>query len=30
MTGSEPVDKAFAVMASYVDRLEKLVEAGEV
>lgn len=29
MTSSEPVDKAFAVMASYVDRLEALVEAGE-
>ena len=30
MTSSEPVDKAFAVMASYVDRLEELVKAGEV
>jgi oligoendopeptidase F len=30
MTSSEPVDKAFAVMADYVDRLEKLVAAGEV
>jgi oligoendopeptidase F len=30
MTSSEPVDKAFAVMAEYVDRLEELVEAGEV
>jgi len=30
MTSSEPVDKAFAVMADYVDRLEELVEAGEV
>jgi oligoendopeptidase F len=30
MTSSEPVDKAFDVMASYVDRLEALVEAGEV
>ena len=30
MTQSEPVDKAFDVMASYVDRLEALVEAGEV
>jgi oligoendopeptidase F len=30
MTQSGPVDAAFAVMASYVDRLEELVEAGEV
>ncbi len=30
MTGSEPVNKAFAVMASYVDRLEELVESGQV
>ena len=30
MTSSEPVDKAFAVMASYVDRLEELVKAGQV
>ena len=30
MTSSEPVDKAFDVMASYVDRLEALVKAGEV
>ena len=30
MTSSEPVDKAFAVMASYVDRLEELVKAGKV
>lgn len=30
MTSSEPVDKAFEVMARYVDRLETLVEAGEV
>ncbi|MCB2209859.1 oligoendopeptidase F [bacterium] len=30
MTQSEPVDAAFDVMASYVDRLEELVEAGEV
>jgi oligoendopeptidase F len=30
MTGSEPVDKAFEVMASYVNRLEELVEAGKV
>ena len=30
MTSSGPVDKAFAVMARYVDRLESLVEAGEV
>jgi oligoendopeptidase F len=30
MTQSEPVDQAFAVMASYVDRLEELVKAGEV
>lgn len=29
MTSSEPVENAFAVMASYVDRLEKLVETGE-
>lgn len=29
MTGSEPVEKAFAVMAGYVDRLEQLVKAGE-
>jgi len=30
MTNSEPVEKAFAVMANYVDRLEDLVESGEV
>lgn len=30
MTQSAPVDAAFDVMASYVDRLEELVEAGEV
>ncbi len=30
MTSSEPVDKAFAVMASYVNRLEELVKAGAV
>ena len=30
MTASEPVNKAFEVMAEYVDRLEELVEAGEV
>ena len=30
MTSSEPVDKAFAVMSAYVDRLEALVDAGEV
>jgi len=30
MTSPEPVDKAFAVMSGYVDRLEALVEAGEV
>ena len=30
MTSSEPVDKAFAVMASYVDRLEELVKSGAV
>ncbi len=30
MTSSEPVDKAFAVMASYVNRLEELYEAGEI
>ena len=30
MTSSEPVDKAFAVMASFVDRLEELVKAGAV
>jgi len=30
MTSSGPVDKAFSVMARYVDRLESLVEAGEV
>jgi oligoendopeptidase F len=30
MTLSEPVDKAFDVMASYVDRLEALVKAGDV
>ena len=28
MTSSEPVKAAFAVMASYVDRLEELVETG--
>ena len=30
MTSSEPVHKAFAVMSGFVDRLESLVEAGEV
>jgi oligoendopeptidase F len=30
MTSSEPVDRAFEAMAAYVDRLEELVEAGEV
>jgi oligoendopeptidase F len=30
MTSSEPIDKAFTVMTSYVDRLEALVEADEV
>jgi oligoendopeptidase F len=30
MTSSEPVDRAFEAMAGYVDRLEALVEAGEV
>ncbi len=30
MTSSEPVDKAFDVMAKYVDRLEALIEAGKV
>ncbi len=30
MTSSEPVDKAFEVMANYVNRLEELVEAGKV
>lgn len=30
MTSSEPVDKAFAVMASYVDRLDQLVKTGKV
>ena len=30
MTQSEPVESAFAVMSGYVDRLEELVEAGEV
>jgi len=30
MTSSEPVDKAFEVMASYVDRLDQLVKAGAV
>ncbi len=30
MTSSEPVEKAFGVMADYVDRLDSLVEAGEV
>jgi len=30
MTSSDPVDKAFAEMARYVDRLEALVEAGEI
>jgi len=30
MTSSEPVDKAFAVMADYVTRLEELYEAGEI
>ncbi len=30
MTSSEPVEKAFEVMAGYVDRLDQLVKAGEV
>jgi oligoendopeptidase F len=30
MTRSEPVDRAFEAMAGYVDRLEALVEAGQV
>jgi oligoendopeptidase F len=30
MTSSEPVDRAFDAMAGYVDRLEALVEAGEI
>lgn len=30
MTSSEPVDKAFAVMANYVDRLDELVKARKV
>jgi oligoendopeptidase F len=30
MTSSEPVNKAFTVMAQYVDRLEALVETGKV
>ena len=30
MTSSEPVEQAFAAMAGYVDRLEALVEAGEI
>lgn len=30
MTEPEPVTKAFEVMAEYVDRLENLVEAGEI
>jgi oligoendopeptidase F len=30
MTSSEPVNQAFEVMASYVDRLEALVNAGEI
>jgi oligoendopeptidase F len=30
MTSSGPVDQAFAAMARYVDRLEALVEAGEI
>ena len=30
MTSSVPVDRAFEAMAGYVDRLEALVEAGEV
>jgi oligoendopeptidase F len=30
MTRSHPVEKAFEVMAGYVDRLEALVDAGEV
>ncbi|MDW7756049.1 MAG: M3 family metallopeptidase, partial [Brevefilum sp.] len=30
MTKPEPVDQAFAAMAGYVDRLEALVDAGEV
>jgi oligoendopeptidase F len=30
MTSSEPVEAAFAVMADYVARLEKLYEAGEI
>lgn len=30
MTSSDPVDRAFDVMANYVDRLEGLVESGEI
>ena len=30
MTSSEPVDRAFETMARYVDRLEALVDAGEI
>jgi oligoendopeptidase F len=30
MTSSEPVGQAFKAMAGYVDRLEALVEAGEI
>ncbi len=30
MTSSEPVDRAFDVMASYIDRLEDLVESGDI
>ncbi|MFW5714582.1 MAG: M3 family metallopeptidase, partial [Brevefilum sp.] len=30
MTSPEPVNKAFEVMAKYVDRLEELVESGEI
>jgi oligoendopeptidase F len=30
MTSSDPVDRAFDVMAKYVDRLEGLVESGEI
>lgn len=30
MTSSRPVDEAFSVMADYVERLEKLMDAGEL
>ena len=30
MTSSDPVDKAFTVMADYVERLENLVDSGEI